>query len=177
MTTLTAKTLYFHILHQFKRSREKNKPSSRIKHQCASQKHQNAQAIKIPTRQMRRLPMTKFGAKLDGKIARASSRWCRYILLNIYHFTYIFSHAHTDAHTHKHTCTISIQEEWRQPGRGAGLRGAKEVERGERKGFVRDLVHTQKKQNVRKNPDIHKSQEQIRAHRASSKDTRLILTK
>ena len=39
-----------------------------------------------------------------------SSRFCLY-LLNIYHFTYTFSHAHTEAHTHKRTCTISTQEE------------------------------------------------------------------
>jgi len=53
------------------------------------------------------------------------SRFCLY-LLNIYHSTYTFSHAHTEAHTHKHTCTISTQEEWRQPGIGSLLRGAKE---------------------------------------------------
>jgi len=39
---------------------------------------------------------------------------------------YTFSHAHTEAHTHKHTCTISTQEEWRQPGTGAWLREAEE---------------------------------------------------
>ena len=44
-------------------------------------------------------------------------------LLNIFHFTYTFSHANTEAHTHKHTCTISTQEKWRQPGTGAWLRG------------------------------------------------------
>jgi len=54
-----------------------------------------------------------------------TSQFCLY-LLNIYHFTYTFSHAHTEAHTHKITCTISIQEEWRQPGTGAWLRGAEE---------------------------------------------------
>jgi len=54
-----------------------------------------------------------------------SSRFCFY-LLNIYHVTSTFSHAHTEAHTHKHTYTISTQEEWRQPGTGAWLRGAKE---------------------------------------------------
>jgi len=32
-----------------------------------------------------------------------SSRFCLYSL-NIYHFTYTFSHARTEAHTHKHTC-------------------------------------------------------------------------
>ena len=52
-----------------------------------------------------------------------SSRFCLY-LLNIYHSTYTFSHAHTEAHTHKHTCTISTQEEWRQPGTGAWLKEA-----------------------------------------------------
>jgi len=50
---------------------------------------------------------------------------CLY-LLNIHHFTHIFSHAHTEAHAHKHTCIISTQEEWRQPDTGAWLRGAEE---------------------------------------------------
>jgi len=54
-----------------------------------------------------------------------SSRFCLY-LLNIYQFTYTFVHAHTEAHAHKHTCTISPQEEWRQPGTGAWLIGAEE---------------------------------------------------
>ena len=54
-----------------------------------------------------------------------SSRFCLY-LLNIYHFTYTFSHAHIEAHTNKHTCTISTHEEWRQPDTGAWLRGAEE---------------------------------------------------
>jgi len=49
---------------------------------------------------------------------------CRSYLLNFNHFTYTFSHAHIEAHAHKHTCTISRQEEWRQPGTGALLRGA-----------------------------------------------------
>ena len=59
------------------------------------------------------------------KLHVTSSRFCLY-LLNIYHFSYTFSHAYTEAHTHKHTCTISTQEEWRQPGTGAWLRGAEE---------------------------------------------------
>jgi len=59
------------------------------------------------------------------KLHVTSSRFCWY-LLNIYQFTYTFSHAHTRAHTHKHTCTISTQEEWRQPGTGAWLREAEE---------------------------------------------------
>jgi len=53
-----------------------------------------------------------------------TSSWLCLYLLDIYHFTYAFSHAHTEAHTRKHTCTISTQEEWRQPGTGAWLRGA-----------------------------------------------------
>ena len=59
------------------------------------------------------------------KLHVTSSRFCLY-LLNIYHFTYIFSHSHTEAHTHKHTYTISTQEEWRQPGTGTRLREAEE---------------------------------------------------
>jgi len=54
-----------------------------------------------------------------------TSQCCLY-LLNIYHCNYTFSHAHTEAHTHKHTCTISTQEEWRQPGTSAWLREAEE---------------------------------------------------
>ena len=60
-----------------------------------------------------------------SKLHVTSSRFCSY-LPNIDHFTYTFSHAHTEAHTHKHTFTISTQEEWRQPGTGAWLRGAEE---------------------------------------------------
>jgi len=59
------------------------------------------------------------------KLHVTSSRFCVY-LLNIYHFTDTFSRAHTEAHTHKHTCTISTQEERRQPGTGAWLREAEE---------------------------------------------------
>jgi len=94
------------------------------------------------------------------KLHVTSSRFCLY-LLNIHHFTYTFSHAHTEAHTHKHTCTISTQEEWRQPGTGAWLRGAEE------RLCQRPCTHTQKQQtekNVRKKPDIHESKEKIRAH-------------
>ena len=54
-----------------------------------------------------------------------SSRFCLY-LLYIYHFTFTFLCAHTEAHTHKHTCTISTQEEWRQPGTRAWLREVEE---------------------------------------------------
>ena len=43
------------------------------------------------------------------------------IFVDIYHFNYTFSHAHIKARTgtHKHTCTVSTQEEWRQPDTGA----------------------------------------------------------
>jgi len=71
-----------------------------------------------------------------------SSRFCLY-LLNIYHFSYTFSHAHTEAHTHTHTCTISTQEEWRQPGTGAWLRGAEERLLLETK-----TLHTRKKGKI-----------------------------
>ena len=42
-------------------------------------------------------------------------------------------------------------------------------------GFVRDLATTTKK--CQEKPDIHESTENIEAHRASSKDTRLFLAK
>ena len=96
------------------------------------------------------------------------SWFCLY-LLNIYHFTYTFSHAHTEAHTHQHTCTISTQEEWRQPGTGAWFRGVEER-------LLLETLHTQKK-NVRKKPIFTNLKTKIRAHRASSKVTRLFLTK
>ena len=96
----------------------------------------------------------------------SSLLFCLY-LLNIYHFTYTFSHAHTEAHTHKHTCTISKQEEWWQTGTGAWLRGAEER--------LWQRPCTPKKKI--KKPDIHESKKKIRAHRASSKATRLFLTK
>ena len=95
--------------------------------------------------------------------------------LNIYHFTSIFSHAHTEAHTHKHTCIISTQEEWRQPDTGACLRGAEEWVLLETK-----ALHTHKKggkENVRKKQIFKNLKKRIRAHRASSKATKLFLTK
>jgi len=48
------------------------------------------------------------------------------IFVNIYHFTYTFSHAHTVSNTQKHTCMISTHQAWRQPGTGAWLGGAEE---------------------------------------------------
>jgi len=53
------------------------------------------------------------------------SRFSLY-LLKIYHFTYTFSHAHTEEYTYKHKSIIKTQEELRQPGTGAWLRGAEE---------------------------------------------------
>jgi len=52
------------------------------------------------------------------------------------------------------------------------------VERGGRKALL-EALHTQKKneKSCQKKPDIHESKEKIRAHRASSKATRLFLTK
>ena len=72
-------------------------------------------------------------------------------LLNIYHFTYIFSHAHTEAHTHKHTCTISTQEEWRQLGTGVWLRGAKKM----------GLAH---RKTMSGKPDIHEIKKKCFEH-------------
>jgi hypothetical protein len=52
------------------------------------------------------------------------------------------------------------------------------VERGGRKAFVRDKERScAQKRKCPKKPDIHESKEKIRAHRASSKATRLFLTK
>ena len=48
------------------------------------------------------------------------------------------------------------------------------TERGGRKAFLETLQQPKKCQE---NPDIHESKEKIRAHRASSKATRLFLTK
>jgi len=48
------------------------------------------------------------------------------LFVDIYHFKYTFSHTHIEAHTHKHTCIVSTQEEWRQSGTGAWLRGTEE---------------------------------------------------
>jgi len=92
-----------------------------------------------------------------------SSRFCLY-LLNYYHFTYTFSHAHTEAHTHRHTCTISTQQEWRQPGTGAWLREAEE-------GLCeRPCTQTQKhKKKSETKPIFTNLKEKVRAHRASSK--------
>ena len=89
----------------------------------------------------------------------------------IHHSTYTFSHANTEAHTHKHTCVISTQEEWRQLGTGAWLRGMQE------NFCLRQMpcIHT-KKEN-RKKMIFTNLKKKIRAHRASSKANRLLFTK
>ena len=76
---------------------------------------------------------------------------------------------HIQRHTHTSTHVQSANKR-------NGDNQAQEPGRERRKkGFVRDLAHTHKK-NVKKT-DIHESKERIRAHRASSKATRLFLTK
>ena len=71
-----------------------------------------------------------------------SSQFCLY-LLNIYHFTYTFSHAHTEKHTQAHM--------YNQHTRGmATTRHRNLVERGGRKALL-ETLHTPKKKNVRKN--------------------------
>jgi len=101
------------------------------------------------------------------KLHVTSSRFCLY-LLNIYHFTYTFWHAHTETNTQAHM--------YNQHTRGmATTRHRSLVERGGRKALL-ETLHTHQKQMSGK-PDIHESKEKIRAHRASSKATRLFLTK
>jgi len=77
---------------------------------------------------------------------------------------HIQRHTHTSTHVqsaHKRNRDNQVQE----PG----------SERW-KKGFVRDLAHI-KKNKCQGKPDIHESKEQIRSHRASSKASRLFLTK
>ena len=76
---------------------------------------------------------------------------------------------HIQRHTHTSTHVLSAHKrngdnQAQEPG----------LER-RKKGFVRDLAHTKNKMS--KKTDIYESQEQIRAHRASSKAIRLFLTK
>ena len=110
------------------------------------------------------------------KVHVTSSRFGLY-LLNICHITYTFSHAHTEAHTHKHICIISTQEEWQQPDTGAWLRGAEE-----RLLLETNLAHTQKRgkkkgKKCQEKLILANLKKMIRAHRASSKVTRLFLMK
>ena len=98
--------------------------------------------------------------------------FAKYLSLQV---TYTISHARAEAHTHKHTCTISTQEEWRQPGTGAWLRGANEGPLLETK-----ALHTNKikrGENIGENPIFTNLKERFRAHKSSSKAIRLFLTK
>jgi len=68
----------------------------------------------------------------------------------------------------------ATREEWRQPGTGAWLRGAEE------RLCLRPCTHTFFLNAIffcKNKTDTHESKEKIRAHRASSKGTRLFLTK
>jgi len=103
-----------------------------------------------------------------SKLHVTSSQVCLY-LLDIYHFTYTFSHAHTDAHTQAHM--------YNQHTRGmVTTRHRSLVERGGRKALL-ETLQTHKNKNMFKTTDIHDFKEKIRAHRASSKATRLFFTK
>ena len=70
---------------------------------------------------------------------------------------------------HPHTST-HVQSAYKRNGDNQAQEPGYE---GRKKSFVRDLVHTKKKSGK---IDIHESKEKIRAHRASSKATRLFLT-
>jgi len=94
----------------------------------------------------------------------------KYLSLDLYIFICTYIGIHTQAHMYnQHT-------------RGrATTRHRSLVERGRRKALLETMhTHTHKKKQKKKcqeKPDIHESQEKIRSHRASSKATRLILTK
>jgi len=61
--------------------------------------------------------------------------------------------------THKHTCIISTQEELRQPGVGAWLRGAEERLLLETKALCTHKKGGKKERKMSENPDIHDSKE------------------
>ena len=87
-------------------------------------------------------------------------------------FLHIFTCTYRGTHAHAHM--------YNQHTRGmATTRHRSLVERGGRKAFVRDkdIAHTQKGKNIRENPKFTTVKKKIRAHRASSKATRLFPTK
>jgi len=93
-----------------------------------------------------------------------SSRFCL-CLLNVYHFTYTFSNAHKEA-----------QHVYNQHTRGmATTQHRSLVERGGRKALL-ETLHTQEKK-CQENPIFTNQKKKIRAQWASSKATRLFLTK
>ena len=91
--------------------------------------------------------------------------FAKYVSLYLYIFTCTYRGTHTQAHMYnQHTRGM------------ATTRHRSLVKRGGRKAFVRDLAH-QKKKWQEKKPIFTKLKKKIRAHRASSKATRLFLTK
>ena len=77
---------------------------------------------------------------------------------------------HIQRHTHKHTCTYNQHTREMETTRLRNL-----VWRGGRKAVL-ETTHTHQKKSQKK-IDIHESKGKIRAQRASSKATRLFLTK
>jgi len=94
--------------------------------------------------------------------------FAKYLSLYLHIFTCTYGGTHIQAHMYN------------QHKRGiAATRHRSLIERGGRKALL-ETLRTQKKKNrkkCQKKTDIHESQEKIRAHRASSKATRLFLTK
>jgi len=100
-----------------------------------------------------------------------SSRFYLY-LLNVFITLPTHFHMHIQRHTHTSTHVQSAHK------RNGGDNQAQEPgwERLKR-GFVRDLAHTHTKKKSETKPIFTNLKERIRAHRASSKATRLFLTK
>ena len=90
--------------------------------------------------------------------------FAKYLSLYLHIFTCTYRGTHTQAHMYnQHTRGM------------ATTRHRSLVERGGRKALLETLQQQNKK--CQEKPDIHESKEKIRAHRASSKATRLFLTK
>ena len=118
-------------------------------------------------------------------ILHVTSSWFCLYLLYFYHFTYTFSHAHTEAHTLKHTCIIRTQEEWRQPGILAWLKGAEEklllettICKSRRScAWVPPSKQKKRGKKCQEKLIFTNLKTKIQAHRASSKATKLFVTK
>jgi len=78
---------------------------------------------------------------------------------------------HIQRHTHTSTHVQSAHK------RNSDNQAQEPGWEGRKKGSVRDLAYTHKKKKCQKKTYIHESKEKIRAHGASSKATRLFLTK
>jgi hypothetical protein len=90
--------------------------------------------------------------------------FAKYLSLYLHIFTCTYRGTHTQAHMYnQHTRGMTT------------TRHKSMVERGGRKTLL-ETLHTHTKKNVKKKR-IHESKEKIRAHKASSKATRLFLTK